>query len=24
VLGDRPHRPLNAEQIDELRRVFGS
>ncbi|MET0215662.1 MAG: aldolase [Vicinamibacterales bacterium] len=24
VLGDRPHRLLNAEQIEELRRVFGS
>ncbi|RPI55133.1 MAG: aldolase [Acidobacteria bacterium] len=24
VLGDRPHRLLDAEQIDELRRVFGS
>ena len=24
VLGDRPHRILDAEQIDELRRVFGS
>jgi ribulose-5-phosphate 4-epimerase/fuculose-1-phosphate aldolase len=24
VLGDRPHRLLDAEQIDELRRAFGS
>jgi ribulose-5-phosphate 4-epimerase/fuculose-1-phosphate aldolase len=24
VLGDRPHRLLDAEQVDELRRVFGS
>ena len=24
LLGDRPHRLLDAEQIDELRRVFGS
>lgn len=24
VLGDRPYRQLDAEQIDELRRVFGS
>jgi 3-dehydro-4-phosphotetronate decarboxylase len=24
VLGDRPHRTLDPEQIDELRRIFGS